>query len=172
MTSIVFWSTAVLVSLAAALDLRSRRIPNWLTLPFLMAGLVFGTMRNGLTGLEASVEGVCLAVATLGLFCLRKGLGMGDLKLCAAVGAWIGFAQLGVALVVTAMAGGLMAFLYAARQGAVLKSIDGASEVLNGLCGASPRNEVSHSGPGKLSIPYAPAIAAGTLFSFLCAGAK
>ncbi len=109
MEAFALWPVMVVVLTATITDLWRRRIPNWLTLPFLAAGLAAGGVFNGFAGLVRSAAGAGLAVLILAAFCLLRGMGWGDLKLCAAVGAWIGPAQMGFALVVTAMAGGLIA---------------------------------------------------------------
>ena len=151
MEMLPMWPAVLLVSVATLTDLRSRRIPNWLTIPFLAAGLATGGVLHGLPGLARSAAGVGLAVLLLAVFCLLRGMGWGDLKLCAAVGAWVGPGQLAFALVVTAIAGGLAAVVALLWRG------------------------VGHKLPGRLTLddpaafklPYAPAIAIGTLFSFL-----
>lgn len=168
MDSIVWWPTFSLVAAAAVIDMRCRRIPNWLVLPFLVAGVALGAGRNGLAGFEKSVAGIALAAVALGIFCAVRGLGMGDLKLCAAVGAWIGPAQLGVALVVMAIAGGLIAVVRAAWRGEVKESFDGAGDLVFGLRarGVRPHPTLALDRPGVRGMPYAPAILIGTLFSF------
>ena len=89
MHSIAWWPTIICVSIATVTDVRSRRIPNWLAVPFLIAGVVVSTMAYGWSGLAHSVGGVMLAALLLGLFYLAGGMGMGDVKLCAGMGAWI-----------------------------------------------------------------------------------
>jgi prepilin peptidase CpaA len=170
MGSVVWWSTVILVLAAAVWDVRTRRIPNRLVLPFLVAGLVFSAARYGLAGFARSMEGIGLAVAAVGVFCWLRGMGMGDLKLCAAVGAWIGFTQLAVALVITAMTGGVMAVVWAARHGVLGESFDGAAELAFGAVrrGFRPHPILVLDHPRARGIPYAPAIAIGTLFSFFC----
>lgn len=160
----------ILVLAAAVWDVRTRRIPNRLVLPFLVAGLVFSAARYGLAGFARSMEGIGLAVAAVGVFCWLRGMGMGDLKLCAAVGAWIGFTQLAVALVITAMTGGVMAVVWAARHGVLGESFDGAAELAFGAVrrGFRPHPILVLDHPRARGIPYAPAIAIGTLFSFFC----
>jgi prepilin peptidase CpaA len=170
MNSVVWWATASLVLVAAVWDVRTRRIPNRLVLPFLAAGLIFSTGRYGIAGFARSIEGIGLAVLVIGFLCWLRGMGMGDLKLCAAVGAWIGFSQLAVALVITAMAGGVMAIVWAARQGALGESFDGASDLAFGVVRRGFRRHpvLTLDHPRARAIPYAPAIAVGTLFSFFC----
>lgn len=108
LNSTAWWSTSGLVLIATVIEVRCRRIFDWLIVPFLVAGMFFGVARHGATGLEKSLGGVALPVGALSVFCGLRGIGMGDLKLCAAVGAWIGCAQSGVALAVMAVAGGLI----------------------------------------------------------------
>ena len=146
-----WWPVLLLVAVATVTDLRSRRIPNWLTFPFLVAGLAAGGVVNGLAGLARSAAGAGLAVIVLAAFCLLRGMGWGDLKLCAAVGAWIGPGQLGLALVATAIAGGLAAVAILLWRGT----------------GYKLPSRLTLDDPKALKLPYAPAIAIGTLFSFL-----
>jgi len=170
MNSVVLWATATLVLAAAVWDIRTRRIPNRLVLPFLVAGLVVSAGRYGIAGFASSMEGIGLAAGAVGVLCWLRGMGMGDLKLCAAVGAWIGFTQLAVALVITAMAGGVMAIVWAARHGALGESLDGAADLAFGAVrrGFRPHPVLVLDHPRARRIPYAPAIAVGTLFSFFC----
>src|SRR3954468_6696717 len=98
MQSVVWWCTIIVLLVATVSDLRSRRIPNWLVLPFLVGGIVFSTVARGWSGLAHSLEGVLVAAVLLGIFRFLGGMGMGDVKLCASVGAWIGPQQLLFAL--------------------------------------------------------------------------
>ncbi len=93
---------------------------------------------------------------------------MGDLKLCAAIGAWIGPEQLTTALVMTAITGGVMAVIWAAAKGRLGESLDGAGDLLSGFRrrGLKPHEKLQLGNPVALKMPYAPAIALGTLFSF------
>ena len=75
------------LTIATVADIRSRRIPNWLVFPFLLAGITVSTLTNGWSGLAHSVTGVLLAALVLGLFYFLGGMGMGDVKLCASIGA-------------------------------------------------------------------------------------
>lgn len=170
MNSVVWWATSSLVLVAAVWDVRTRRIPNRLVLPFLVAGLVFSAGRYGVAGFARSMEGIGLAASAVGVLCWLRGMGMGDLKLCAAVGAWIGFAQLALALVITAVAGGVLAIVWAAQHRALGESFDGAADLAFGAFGRGfrPHPVLVLDHPRARGIPYAPAIAVGTIFSFFC----
>ncbi|MEO8029130.1 MAG: A24 family peptidase [Bryobacteraceae bacterium] len=164
MSSFVIGSVFALVIVAAVTDVRTRRIPNLLTLPALVAGLAANAMLGGVAGLGRGAAGVLVAVLVLGGFCWFRTMGFGDLKLCAAVGAWIGPGELLFALLITAMAGGVMAVAYALWKGKLGVLLDRSANI-----GRSSGTEASahdlHS-PGALAIPYAPAIAFGVIFSF------
>jgi prepilin peptidase CpaA len=168
MHSIAWWPTIICVSIATVSDLRSQRIPNWLVVPFLTAGVVVSALAYGWMGLAQSLEGVLLAALLLGLFYVAGGMGMGDVKLCAAVGAWIGPQQLSFALVFMGLAGGLMAFVWATSGGFLKETLDGASDLIFGLRGRGfrPHPTLLLTNPAARRMPYAPAIAVGTILSF------
>ncbi len=168
MHSIAWWPTLIVLAIATFTDVRSCRIPNWLVLPFLLAGVAVSGWIHGWHGVGQSLLGVGLGTLVLGFFCWMGGMGMGDLKLCAAVGAWIGPAQLLVALVITGMVGGMMALCWAIVGGFVGELLSGTGELLFGLRkrGLRPHPDLVLSNPLTRKMPYAPAIAIGTLISF------
>src|ERR1700691_6738776 len=108
MHSFAWWPTLIVLSVATSTDLRNRRIPNWLVVPFLVIGIAASTWLHGWRGLGFSFEGLGLGLLLYGILFWMGGMGAGDVKLAAAIGAWIGPSQLFIALVVTAMAGGIM----------------------------------------------------------------
>jgi len=91
----LIWSPSdvvvLLVGLAACVtDLRSRRIPNVLTFGASGAALVFWTWSAGLSGLGWSVGGWSVGCALFLPWFVLGGMGAGDVKLLAALGAWLG----------------------------------------------------------------------------------
>lgn len=168
MHSIAWWPTIFALIVATVSDLRSRRIPNWLVFPFLAAGIGASGILEGWIGLEHSLEGVLLAAVLLGPLYVLGGMGMGDVKLCASMGAWIGPHQLVFALVFMGLAGGLMAFAWAICGGFLKESLGGAGDLIFGLRkrGFRPHATLVLSNPAARKMPYAPAIAIGTILSF------
>lgn len=168
MHSIAWWPTLIVLAIATFTDLRSCRIPNWLVLPFLVAGVVTSGWMHGWQGIGQSCMGIGLGALILGFLCWMGGIGMGDMKLCAAVGAWIGPSQLMIALVLTGMVGGLMALFWAISGGFIGELFDGAGELISGFGkhGLRPNPKVTLDNPLARKMPYAPAIAIGTLISF------
>ncbi|MCU1328360.1 MAG: type prepilin leader peptidase family protein [Bryobacterales bacterium] len=166
---IALWPIAGVVLLAAIIDFRTHRIPNWLVLPFLLAGLASSAYSNGWSGLSESVLGVLTAAVALGVFCYLGGMGMGDLKLCAAIGSWIGPSQMAAALVFTGLAGGVMAVGWAVQGRFLRQTLSGLVSLVSGFArkGLKPHETLVLSNPLTRRMPYAPAIAIGTLWSFV-----
>ena len=75
---------------AAVTDLRQRRIPNYLTVPAALLGLLFHSFAPGGWGFLTSLAGFAVGFGLLLLPWIVGGGGMGDVKLLAALGAWFG----------------------------------------------------------------------------------
>jgi prepilin peptidase CpaA len=168
MHSIAWWPTVVVLAVASFTDLRSRRIPNWLSFPFLLAGIVVSGWLHGWPGIGQSFAGIGLGLLIYGFLFWMGGMGAGDVKLCAAIGAWIGPDQLFMALIITSMAGGIMVLCWAAFGGFLKELFTGAGDLVFGWKkrGMKADPELTLSNPMKRKMAYAPAIAIGTLISF------
>jgi prepilin peptidase CpaA len=99
----------LLVIPAAMYDLRTRRIPNWLCLVGLVLGIGLNAFLYENAGLWTALKGCGLAMAIYLPLWLLRGMGAGDVKLMAAIGAVIGPGNwLGI-LVLTSLIGGVSA---------------------------------------------------------------
>ncbi len=98
---LAFSVTFAVLAIATFTDLRSRRVPNWLVVPFMAAGLIVPGALEGWHGLTQSLEGFGLGALIYGVLYWLGGMGMGDVKLVAAIGAWVGPQQLILAMVLT-----------------------------------------------------------------------
>jgi prepilin peptidase CpaA len=168
MHSIAWWPTLIVLAVATYTDLRSRRIPNWLVLPFALIGFVVSGWLHGLHGIVHSLEGFAVGVSLFGLLSLMGGMGMGDVKLCGALGAWIGPSQMLLALVMTGIAGGIIALCWAIAGGFTGEMFANTGDLIFGWRkrGLRPDSQFVLDNPVARKMPYAPAIALGTLFSF------
>ena len=168
MHSIAWWSTLFVVAVATITDLRSRRIPNWLVLPYLVMGFVVSGWLYGVHGIVQSLVGLGVGGFLFGILSWMGGMGMGDVKLSAAIGVWVGPSQMLVALVFTGIAGGIIVLCWAAAGGFLGEMFDGASGILfrSKRQGGGPNSELALSNPTARKIPYAPAIAIGAVLSF------
>lgn len=158
-------ATVALVLLACVPDVRTRRIPNALTLGAAVVALAFHMATGGLPGLGMSAGGWLLGVALfLPMFALR-GMGAGDVKLLAAVGAWLGTGQVLWVAAITSVAGGILALIVAARYGYLRTAVTNIYALLMHwrISGVRPMEEVTLIGNRGPRLAYAVPIAAGTL---------
>ena len=81
---------AVLVTIAAGLDLAHHKIPNWLTYTGMVVGLAFGGLAGGWPGLGMAALGLVAGFLPMLVMYMGGGLGAGDVKLMGAVGALLG----------------------------------------------------------------------------------
>jgi len=104
------WMGAFAIAAAACwFDVRTRRIPNWLTFPAAALGVVAATIAHGGQGTVSSAAGFLVGLALFfPLFALR-GLGAGDVKLLGALGAWLGTSVIFGVAFYTSLAGGVLA---------------------------------------------------------------
>src|SRR5215813_2411010 len=77
MHSIAWWLTLFVVAVATLTDLRSRRIPNWLVLPYLVLGFVVSGWLYGAHGIVQSLAGLAVGGFLFGILSLMGGMGMG-----------------------------------------------------------------------------------------------
>jgi prepilin peptidase CpaA len=122
----------ILIVLTAAIyDLRYRRIPNWLVLVGLVAGISLNTFLFELQGLKLSALGLGLALLIyFPLYALRA-MGAGDAKLMAAVGSIVGPGNWIVLFVVTALVGGVAALAVLLFAGRIRKTFWNVGWILN-----------------------------------------
>jgi prepilin peptidase CpaA len=81
----------LLTGIAAYTDVRRRKIPNWLTLPFFLLGWVYQGWSHGWGGLSDGLLGFALGFGTYFVLWMVAGGGGGDVKLMGAVSVWLGF---------------------------------------------------------------------------------
>ncbi len=163
-------SMALLLALLAGwLDWRSRRIPNWLTVPALGGGLLANTVAWGWLGSKAALEGAGLGLALLLPFVLLRGLGAGDWKLMGALGAWVGPSRLVVVLLGTVLIAGTMAIFQMIRYGRVRETLK-HMVVLFGILATfgvwGQRHNLTIDNPSLMKLPFGVAAAASTVLFF------
>jgi len=157
----VILAGAVLLSLiAAATDLRSRRIPNWLTVPGLVVGIAANTALSGWSGLKASLLGAAVGLALLLPFVLLRSLGAGDWKLAGALGAFTGPSILMDLLLGSVLVAGVMAMALVIYKRRTRETIRNIGHILVSLVTFRlPGERVSLDNPESLKVPYGVALA-------------
>ena len=152
---------AILLSVIAGwTDWRSRRIPNWLTVPGFAVGVALSTYSDGWSGLKNSLLGAGLAFALLLPFWLLRSLGAGDLKFAAALGAYTGPGRLIDILIGSVFVAGVMALALVIYKGRLLQTIRNIGHLLVSLVTFRlPGSHVTLDNPDALTIPKGVALA-------------
>jgi prepilin peptidase CpaA len=153
----------VLMLAAVAKDVKSRRIPNWLTAGGLVAALCLRLLM-GRDSLVGGLSGAGLAALVSVPFFAIGALGGGDGKLLIAIGGFMGPARLVGALLMIALIGGALAVLDAYRRGILLLVWLNVVDLLKHLLTLGRKGKrIGLSSPGAVTIPYGVAIAVGSL---------
>lgn len=176
-----FWSLSpalllwALLAAAVCHDVRSRRIPNRLvfsgallgiflnSVPFQIPGFLLPVMEPA--GFLMALGGLGLGLAFLMPMYMMKAMGAGDVKMMAMIGAFLGPRPVFVAMILTFIAGGVMAVAVAAWNGTLRRVFSNTYHLalqglMRGVSGQVPQMEEPVVPTGKL--PYAIAIATGT----------
>ncbi|MFB3778889.1 MAG: prepilin peptidase [Bryobacteraceae bacterium] len=164
---------AALVVTAAVFDVRSRRIPNWLNLFGVVAGLLLNSFLDvDKYNWRSALMGLGLAFAVYFPLYLLRGMGAGDVKLMAAVGALVGPANWFAIFVLSNVLGAAVAIVLLLSKGKLWGTLRNVGYMLNELTHFRPpyirREELDLSSPKSLKMPHGLAIAMGSL-SFLVA---
>jgi prepilin peptidase CpaA len=155
---------------AVTVDVRVRRIPNKLTFPLWLAGILFWLVTGGFAGLGEAFGGMAIAGLPFFLLWMIGGGGAGDAKMMFAIGAWLGIDNGFIAAVSVGVAGGLLSLAYAVGHGRLLISLMNTAWmtltlpfVVLGPGRLQERQKiVPPSGDRPLKTPYSVAMLAGT----------
>ena len=155
------------IGLAALFDIRERRIPNWVILFGLIAGLVLGASQSG-TQFISNAGGFLTGILALMIPFAFGWMGAGDVKFFAAVGALIGYRILPRVFFYSCIVAGIIALVALALGQARQISfrhfwIDCKLMFLSlpaGLPCSTPRDS------GVYSVPWGVAIGAGTIMAY------
>lgn len=172
----------ILLLTALYFDLTQQKIPNFLTFPVILGGLVAHTVMGSWEGFLFSFYGLLLGIALFFLPFYLGGMGGGDVKLLGAIGTLQGAQFVFQATLFTALCGGILALgylLFKGQLGHTLKNILGKIAVpfFNALYFrygylflirlsfyfSTPRD---NKPVGKVYLPYGVAIVLGTLLVF------
>jgi prepilin peptidase CpaA len=131
---------ALAIGLAACVtDVRSRRIPNVLTFGAAAAGLVAHGAFDGFQGLLTGGAGWLVGAAVFIPFFLLGGMGAGDVKLLAALGAWLGPRDVFWLAIYASLAGGVMAIAVATATGYLRTAVMNVYRLIAYWCLVGPR---------------------------------
>jgi prepilin peptidase CpaA len=164
----------LLVVIAAVIDIRSRRIPNWLTLSGIIVGFALNAVLTypfPFEGLKNAALGMLFGFGVYFILYLIRAMGAGDVKLMAAIGALLASPLLWFRLfVVVALIGGVFALGLLVAKGRLRKTVWNVAFLVNELGHARApymsREELDVKNPKAVTLPHGFTIAVG-YFLFL-----
>jgi prepilin peptidase CpaA len=156
---------ALLVALIAGVtDWRSRRIPNWLTVPALVVGILANTLLHGWSGAKQALLGAALGLLLLLPFVLIRSLGAGDWKLAGALGAFFGPNGLLSVLLMTILFAGLMALALVIWRGRLWHTLKNIGRMLAAFFSLHlPAGELTLDDPKSAKVPFGVAMAVAVI---------
>ena len=163
--------SAILI-LAAWIDGKELKVPNWITFPMVLSGLVYSATIGD--GISAGLLGMCC-----GLLCLLPlysvgGMGAGDVKLMAGIGAWVGWEITFYSFCVSVIVGAVMAVIMVASRGAWKKHYEQFLMILSEWSVIKNPYELSKIAaerkPTMFLLPYGIPICIGTIGYFFYNG--
>ena len=150
--------------IAVMTDIRGNRIPNWLTLPAMITGIILNMVSAGVSGFLFGLEGLLLGMALFIGFYIMGGMGAGDVKLMGAVGAMLGPRTVFISALYTALAGGIYALTVIALNPRARAAKNALVEMVRGLIYLqTPKYNRSQTCENSPKLCYAVAIAIGTI---------
>lgn len=174
MTSPAAWLVTAILVEAAIIDGLQRRVPNWLTYHLALGGLLLAGYTGGTAGLLWSLNGLAVGLALLLPLYAIGGMGAGDVKLLAAVGAWTGAATVFWSFAVSAILGGIIALIMAAASGRFALHYVQFQEIVREIFTVRNPVELSERAaarkPTMLLLPYGIPLALGTIAYFAYQG--
>jgi prepilin peptidase CpaA len=152
---------------ACVTDIQSRRIPNWLTFGAAGAAIVFHTIVEGGGGFVFATTGWLAGALIMFLPFALRGLGGGDVKLLAALGAWLGPSNALWLALYAGCAGFVMSVVVAAYYGYLRTALRNIWFLLQHwtVNGVRPLDEVSLEGSSGPRLAYALPIFAGLVLA-------
>lgn len=149
--------------IAAVTDVRTGKVPNWLTVPALLVGLGLNVGFLGVGGLKASLAGTAIGISIWFVMpIIGTPLGGGDVKLLAAIGALRGPHFLLYVLVLSCLWAGLLALVMAAHRRRVVACARQVGSWLFQRVVTQTCQPLETAAPG-LRVPFAAAAGLGVL---------
>ncbi|HEY8037132.1 MAG TPA: A24 family peptidase [Methylobacter sp.] len=157
---------------AAVIDMKRHRLPNTLTVTAAVLGIIFQYWLHGLSGFLNGLAGLCTGLFLLLPFYAMHWMGAGDVKLMAAVGAFLGWPDSLLAVALTTGTGSIAALALLAAQGGLTDyarryGLMATCLFTTGRVAYVPPKQGESS---TLLFPYALAIALGTLAALAWVG--
>ncbi len=151
---------ALLAIAAGWTDWRSRRIPNWLTIPGLLLGVAVNSWLRGWPGAKESLLGAGLGLLLLLPFVLIRSLGAGDWKFVGALGAFLGPQNLLTVLLLGILVNGIMAVVMVIQKKRIRQTASNMARMLAAVFSLHlPGPDLTLDNPELVKVPFGVAVA-------------
>ena len=168
------WLVTIVLIVAAVIDGYELKVPNWITFPFILTGWAYSTYAFGWEGLGWSVLGTVVGLGLLLPAYAIGGMGAGDVKLMAGIGAWMFCMHTVYAFAATAVVGAVLAVGMVLCRRAWKRHSAQFMVILNEIMVIRSPEQLSaiaaQRKPSMLLLPYGIPIAIGTIGYFLWMG--
>jgi len=175
-----YWLVSFVLIVAAVIDGIQLKVPNWLTFPMIISGWVFSAMAYGMAGegwwvgLLWSLAGTGIGLALLLPAYSVGGMGAGDVKLMAGIGAWVHCWITFYAFCASALIGAIIAVIMVWRSGKMKKHTGQFISIVYEIATIKNPDKLSAIAAERKSsmmlLPYGIPIAIGTILYFACTG--
>lgn len=159
--------TTAVVAVAAYFDIRWRRIPNWLTLAAVLLGLALNWFLPQGLGLGRAGIGIAVGFVMYFPLYLLKGMGAGDVKLAAGIGALVGGWNCLVIILIAACFSSVVGLMMAASKGRFRSTLINVGFIFSELAAFRlphvTRKEVDIRYSDSIRMPHGVSLALGTV---------
>lgn len=168
------WLVTALLVTAAVIDGLQLRVPNWLTFPMILSGWAYSLADGAWPGLQSSLWGTAAGLAMLLPLYAIGGMGAGDVKLLAGVGAWVHAAHTFHAFVLSVVVGGIISIGMVLYRRSWKKHAEQMWAIMLEIATIRDPNKLSKIAAERKSsmllLPYGIPIAVGTIVYFTWEG--
>lgn len=172
MSRVTLASLLVFLGLSVGFDLRVRRIPNVLSAPGIVIGMILNVAHFGMSGMWTSLAGAAAVIGILVWPFVAGGIGGGDVKMMGAVGAFVGPRLAVMGLLIGMIIGGVIMSAHLARLGRLREKIASLGSMLSVAAGTRSVRPlmVRADDEAVVALPYSVPLALGTVMALVLAG--
>lgn len=162
-----FWGCLPFLAAAFITDIKSMRIPNWITVSGLLAGLLAQALMNGWDGLLKSGVGAAAGFAVLLIMHLIGAVGAGDVKLFAGIGAWTGMLFTLQVVMYSVLFGALIGWLIVLKRRETGRHTRKIFNTISGFILLKSSFLIRNKDNELLRFPFMLAVVPGTICAYL-----
>ncbi|WP_422658096.1 A24 family peptidase [Paenibacillus sp. EC2-1] len=148
-------------------DVRSMKIPNFLTLPTMLVGVIYHGATNGLEGMAYSAKGMVGGFSILLIMYFMGAVGAGDVKLFGGIGAWCGLWFTVQAIIYSVLFAGGIGILILLWRREIFKRLRRMAENVAGVFIFKSLMPWNNSKEAYLRFPFMIAVLPGAILTYM-----